>query len=68
MSWVHKLTAIGRMGDKRYATIDSKDYQQGDAFSKDVVVEEIASTMVRLVKKNANGTVRYVLKFRRTKQ
>ncbi|PCI40835.1 MAG: hypothetical protein COB46_05905 [Rhodospirillaceae bacterium] len=68
LSWVHKLSGIGRIGDQRYATIDSKDYQQGDEFRKGVIVEKIASSIVRLVKKDANGTVRYVLKFRKKKK
>lgn len=64
LTWIHRLTGIGRLGDKRYATIDSQDYEIGHELNKMKVVA-IDADRVRLEKTTDDGLTKYQLKFRR---
>jgi len=69
LTWIYKLTGIGRVGDARTATIlnmsgEPKDYHKGDRLD-DMAVASVESDRVYLEKKAENGsTDRFVIKFR----
>ncbi|MEI8394254.1 MAG: hypothetical protein WCF85_05920 [Rhodospirillaceae bacterium] len=63
LTWIYKLSGLGRVGDERVATIDSKDYRKGDPFDGMVIVS-VDADRVSLEKKTERGTDRYVIKFR----
>lgn len=63
LTWVNKLSGLGNVGDKRYATIDGRDYQVGDEFDGKTVTT-IMSDRVKLERKTANGIDRFILRFR----
>ena len=67
LTWVYKLSGIGRVGDKRYVTINSQDYNAGDEFNG-MVIKKIESRRVYLEKVTPNGIEKYQLKFRRVKK
>ena len=66
LTWIYRMTGIGRVGQTRYATIDSKDYKEGDEM-EGMTITKIDSEIVRLTKTTATGTEKYQLKFRRGK-
>lgn len=63
LTWVHRLTGIGRVGDKRMATIDSREYAAGDNLSG-MTITSVESDRVMLNKTTENGRQIYVLGFR----
>lgn len=63
LTWIYKLTGIGRVGDKRTATINSRDYSADDVLDG-MLVTQVESDRVMLSKRTADGTERYVLRFR----
>ena len=63
LTWLYRLTGIGRIGDKRMATINAQDYSTGDSFDG-MTITAIETDRVRLEKKSAEGTTSYILKFR----
>ena len=67
LTWDYKLSGIGRVGDKRYVTINSQDYDTGDKFNG-MVIKKIESKRVYLEKETPNGIEKYQLKFRRSKK
>ena len=67
LTWVYKLSGIGRIGDKRYVTINSRDYNTGDKFNG-MVIKKIESKRVYLEKVTPNGIEKYQLKFRRVRK
>ena len=66
LTWVYKLSGIGRIGNDRSVTIDSQDYNAGDEF-KGMVIKKIDSNRVFLEKQTDHGLEKYQLKFRRKK-
>jgi len=66
LTWVYKLSGIGKIGNDRYATIENKDYNKGDRIDGMEIVS-IQSDRVALTKKTPNGVEKYQLKFRRKK-
>jgi hypothetical protein len=55
---VHQLTGITRIGDELMATIDGRDYREGDVLG-DAAIVAIRDDAVQL----ASGAVRYWLRF-----
>ena len=66
LTWVYRLSGIGRVGGMRTATIDSKDYAKDDLF-KGMKIVGIESQRVRFEKQTDHGVEKYQLKFRRKK-
>lgn len=64
LTWVYKLSGIGKIGNTRYATIENKDYSAGDILEGMKLVD-VQADRVLLKKKTANGIEKYQLKFRR---
>lgn len=65
LTWIHNLTGIGKIGERRYATIDRLDYTVGSNFAGKTITE-IFSERVYLEQATNSGTRRYVLRFRRS--
>lgn len=63
LTWIHRLSGIGRVGGERIATINSRDYTVGDKLD-DMKVAEIESDRVMLKKESKDGEQIYVLGFR----
>jgi hypothetical protein len=63
LTWVYKLSGIGKIGGKYVATIEHKPYFKDDSF-KDLKVLKIDSNSVILGKETKNGLNKYILKFR----
>lgn len=64
LTWIHRLSGIGRVGGERIATIDSRDYAVGDPLN-DMTISEIRNDRVMLKKESKDGEQIYVLGFRR---
>lgn len=68
VTWLYKLSGIGRIEGKRYATIEGGEYRSGDSF-RDMTVVAIERDKVFLEKvetETETETVkRYVIKFRK---
>ncbi|MEI6985770.1 MAG: hypothetical protein WCK65_06545, partial [Rhodospirillaceae bacterium] len=62
LTWIYKLSGLGRVGDERVATIDSKDYRKGDAMDGMAIVS-VEADRVNFEKKSEGGTERYIIKF-----
>ena len=65
LTWIYRLSGIGRSGDEMVATIDNKDFRKGDRL-ENMDVSAIRSDRVELTRKTDHGTDRYILKFRST--
>jgi len=70
LTWIHKLSGVGRVADRKVATInvrnETRDYSVGDELEPGLVISAIENDRVQLQKKTADGTTRYVLRFRRS--
>lgn len=66
LTWIHKLSGVGRSGDRRVATINNRDYGIGDKL-EDMTITEVGTDEVKLTRKTADGTTNYVLRYRRSK-
>lgn len=64
LTWIHRLSGIGRIGGERIATVDSRDYMVGDKLN-DMFVTEIRNDRVMLGKESKDGEQIYVLGFRK---
>ena len=64
LTWIHRLSGIGRIGGERIATIDSRDYAVGDPLN-DMTITEIRNDRVMLKKESTDGEQIYVLGFRK---
>lgn len=64
LTWIHRLSGIGRIGGERIATVNSRDYSVGDRLD-DMTVAEIRNDRVMLKKESKDGEQIYVLGFRR---
>jgi hypothetical protein len=64
LTWIHRLSGIGRIGGERLATINSRDYSVGDGLD-DMTVAEIRNDRVMLKKESKDGEQIYVLGFRK---
>jgi hypothetical protein len=69
LTWLHKLSGVGRDHDGRIANIDRHDYREGDMLD-DKTVTKIEDDRVFFEKKGQRGspTQRYVLKTRPPQQ
>lgn len=67
LTWIHKLTSIGKINGKSIATINRKMYYIGDSFL-DMEVIKIDPSTVTFKKKNQNGTTKYIIGFRLSKK
>lgn len=63
LTWVNKLSGIGKVGDNRYATIDGKDYNVDDKVDG-MKITVIEADRVYLIKETPNGIEKYQMKFR----
>ena len=63
LTWMHKLSGIGKIDGKFVATIDHRLYYHKSKL-KDMIITEITSRNVYLKKNTPNGVVNYILKFR----
>lgn len=66
LTWVNKLSGIGKVGDSRYATIDGKDYSVDDKVDG-MKLTAIEADRVYLIKETPNGIEKYQMKFRTLK-
>lgn len=70
LTWLHKLSGIGRVGDRKVATInirnETKDYGVGDELEPGLYITAIQPDRVQLQRKTSDGTALYVLRFRRS--
>lgn len=70
LTWIHKLSGVGRVGDRKVATInvknETRDYSVGDELEPGLLITGIENDRVQLQKKTPDGTARYVLRFRRS--
>jgi hypothetical protein len=64
LTWIHRLSGIGRIGGERIATIDSRDYAVGDPLDN-MSITEIRNDRVMLKKESADGEQIFVLGFRK---
>ena len=63
LTWIYKMSGIGRIGDEQMATIDNKDYRKGDLL-ENMTITAVLNDRVQLERKTDHGTDRYVLRFR----
>ena len=63
LTYLHKLSGIGKVGDENIATIDARQYSKGDKF-EDKIVKEVTTKSVLLIKETDNGVVKYIIRFR----
>jgi hypothetical protein len=63
LTWMYKLSGVGKINGKFTATIDHRIYYIGSIFN-DMKIINIDSTGVNLVKKTKNGNMYYILNFR----
>jgi len=63
LTWIHKLSGIGKMNGQYSATINRRPYLKGDTFN-DMKITKISSNSVLLSKQTDNGTYNYILNFR----
>jgi len=66
LTWIHKLSGIGRVNGENMATINHQQYFKGDIFSGYKIIS-ISSNGVRLKKNTSNGNEIYVINFRKIK-
>jgi hypothetical protein len=66
LTWMYKLSGIGKIDGKFVATIDRRVYYEGSSF-KDMKISKITGSKVLLHKNGTNGRVNYILKFRTNK-
>lgn len=70
LTWIHKLSGVGRVGERKVATInvknETRDYSVGDELEPGLLISGIENDRVQLQKKTSEGTARYVLRFRRS--
>ena len=64
LTWIHRLSGIGRIGAQYFATIDGRDYRVGNEFLPGMFVKTVTEERVTLERVTDNGTQPYVLKFR----
>ena len=63
LTWAFHLTSISEIGKSRYATIDGKDYNVGDAF-QGLQIRKIGADSVTLVQKEKGKERERFLRFR----
>ena len=63
LTWMYKLSGIGKIDGKYVATIDHRIYYKGSNFNGMKIIN-ITPKGIRLKKKTSNGTVNYILGFR----
>jgi hypothetical protein len=63
LTWIHKLSGIGRIDGQYVATINHRVYYKNSKFN-DMIITDITSKSVLLKKKTSNGIVNYILNFR----
>ncbi len=63
LTWIYKLSGIGRIGEEQVATVDNKDIRKGDQL-ENMTVTAVLNDRVQLERKTEHGTDRYVLRFR----
>jgi len=67
LTWIYKLSGIGRIDGEFVATINHKQYFKGDSFDG-FIVTSITSDGVRLKKSTSNGDEIYIINFRKIKK
>lgn len=63
LTWMHKLSGIGKVNGKYVATIDHRIYYKNSKF-KNMKVTDISAKSVYMTKNTKNGIVYYILNFR----
>jgi len=63
LTWLYKLSGIGKVDGKYVATIDHRIYYEKSKF-KGMKITKISASGVRLKKNTSNGTINYILNFR----
>jgi len=63
LTWLFRLSGIGKVGNDRIATIDNRDYREGDKL-EDMTISKIESDRVNLEKQQERNVDRFILKFR----
>jgi hypothetical protein len=63
LTWIHKLSGIGKIDGQYVATINSRIYYKGDSFNS-MIKSKITSNEVYLRKNTSNGSINYILGFR----
>ena len=67
-TWVHTLSGIGTINDKKVATIDNADYSVGDVVpTMGMEIIAIGTARVEFVKQASTGEECHILKFRQKK-
>ena len=67
-TWVHTLSGIGTINDKKVATIDNADYSVGDTVpTMGMEIIAIGTGRVEFVKQASTGEECHILKFRQKK-
>jgi len=66
-TWVYKLSGIGTINNKPFATINSVDYTIGDTLAG-MTVKSVKSDRVELSKQTGEGRECHILKFRKKKK
>lgn len=67
LTWIHRLSGIGRVGDQDVATINTRDYRVGMELEAGLKVTKIDSDAVHLQRQTDDGLTLYVIRFRRSK-
>jgi hypothetical protein len=63
LTWIHKLSGIGKINGEYVATINRKPYRVGEMF-KNLKITNIHSSGILLENKTNNGINKYILNFR----
>ncbi|MEA2018208.1 MAG: hypothetical protein U9N59_07150 [Campylobacterota bacterium] len=66
LTWIHKLSGIGRVNGENMATINHQQYFKGDIFNG-YMITSIGSDGVKLKKITSNGNEVYIINFRKIK-
>ncbi|CAK0774151.1 conserved hypothetical protein [Gammaproteobacteria bacterium] len=64
LTWIYRLTGIGKDQKGPYATIDRSDYYVGDMLDGNKKIDKVLADRVNLVEETPNGKQSYVMKFR----
>lgn len=69
LTWIHRLSGMGRIGDRRVATINTREFGVGDEIEKDsgLRITAIEADLVRLERQTSDGTTKYILRPRRSR-
>lgn len=66
LTWINKLSGIGKSGNQREATIEGRDYRVGDTLPGGQTITAIDADVVHLSRETPDGTETFVLRYQKS--